>query len=123
MGRYYTGDIEGKFWFGIQSSDDANFFGSEGYCNYLDYYFDEDQLPKVTDGINQCKAQLGKWIPKLDEFFKKNKGYNEAMLEEQINLKKNDSRKMLEWYARLRLGLKIKECVEKHGDCGFQAEL
>ena len=27
MGRYYQGDIEGKFWFGIQSSTDANFFG------------------------------------------------------------------------------------------------
>ena len=27
MGRYYTGDIEGKFWFAVQSSDDADFFG------------------------------------------------------------------------------------------------
>ena len=30
MGRYYEGDIEGKFWFGVQSSDDADFFGCEG---------------------------------------------------------------------------------------------
>ena len=45
------------------------------------------------------------------------------MLEEQIHLKKNDSREILEWYARLKLGLKIKNCVEKQGDCGFQAEL
>ena len=27
MGRYYGGDIEGKFWFGVQSSDDADHFG------------------------------------------------------------------------------------------------
>jgi len=27
MGRYYNGDIEGKFWFAVQSSDDADFFG------------------------------------------------------------------------------------------------
>jgi hypothetical protein len=27
MGRYYGGDIVGKFWFGIQSSDDARHFG------------------------------------------------------------------------------------------------
>ena len=27
MGRYYTGDIEGKFWFGVQDSDDACHFG------------------------------------------------------------------------------------------------
>ena len=24
MGRYYDGDISGKFWFGVQSSDAAN---------------------------------------------------------------------------------------------------
>ena len=30
MGRYYNGDIEGKFWFGVQSSDDGDFFGSKG---------------------------------------------------------------------------------------------
>jgi hypothetical protein len=27
MGRYYNGDIEGKFWVAVQSSDDADFFG------------------------------------------------------------------------------------------------
>jgi len=31
MGRYYYGDIEGKFWFGIQSSTDASFFGADHY--------------------------------------------------------------------------------------------
>ena len=25
MGRYYQGDIEGKFWFAVQSSNDADF--------------------------------------------------------------------------------------------------
>jgi len=24
MGRYYSGDIEGKFWFAVQSSTDAS---------------------------------------------------------------------------------------------------
>ena len=28
MGRYFSGDI-GKFWFGVQASDDASFFGGE----------------------------------------------------------------------------------------------
>ena len=27
MGRYYTGDIEGKFWFALQSSNAASRFG------------------------------------------------------------------------------------------------
>ena len=34
MGRYYFGDIEGKLWFGIQNSDDADFFGVEHQKNY-----------------------------------------------------------------------------------------
>ena len=30
MGRFYNGDIEGKFWFGVQESNDADHFGVEG---------------------------------------------------------------------------------------------
>ena len=30
MGRYYYGSIRGRFWFGIQSSNDPEFFG----CNF-----------------------------------------------------------------------------------------
>jgi hypothetical protein len=37
MGRYYSGDIEGKFWFGTQSSDDATHFGVNPLLQY-DYY-------------------------------------------------------------------------------------
>ena len=42
MGRYYNGDIDGKFWFAVQSSDDADFFGVQGESSYLSYYFSED---------------------------------------------------------------------------------
>ena len=43
MGRYYNGDIEGKFWFGVQDSDDASFFGGEKVePNYIEYYFEKD---------------------------------------------------------------------------------
>ena len=41
MGRYYGGDIEGKFWFGVQSSSDADHFGIEGQASELNYYFDK----------------------------------------------------------------------------------
>jgi hypothetical protein len=42
MGRYYSGDIQGKFWFAVQSSDDASAFGEKikecvertGECNF-----------------------------------------------------------------------------------------
>ena len=29
MGRYYYGDIRGKFWFAVQDSDDAAYFGTK----------------------------------------------------------------------------------------------
>jgi hypothetical protein len=38
MGRYYTGDITGKFWFAIQNSDDADHFGCKGIVNNYRFY-------------------------------------------------------------------------------------
>ena len=52
MGRYYSGDIEGKFWFGVQSSDDASFFGGEMYePNYIEYEFSKEDLKDIKKGI------------------------------------------------------------------------
>ena len=38
MGRYYHGDIEGKFWFAVQSSDDGEYFGMRESQSYIEYY-------------------------------------------------------------------------------------
>lgn len=57
MGRYYTGDIEGKFWFAVQSSDDADFFGVEGNePSEIEYCYEEDNLPDVKEGVEKCKV-------------------------------------------------------------------
>ena len=45
------------------------------------------------------------------------------MIEDQIGLKKEKSKELLEWYARLELGNQILECVMKQGECSFEAEL
>lgn len=37
MGRYYSGQISGKFWFSIQASDDASYFG-RSYDEDFIYY-------------------------------------------------------------------------------------
>ena len=34
MGRYYSGDVEGKWWFGVQSSDTPTKFG--GHATFID---------------------------------------------------------------------------------------
>jgi sugar phosphate isomerase/epimerase len=44
MGRYYTGDIDGKFWFAVQSSDDADFFGQSGEPLEINYSFYKENI-------------------------------------------------------------------------------
>ena len=123
MGRYYDGDIEGKFWFGVQSSDDADHFGVVGTPpGELRYYFTEDNIEGIKEGIQLCKDELGTGEEELRQFFEKNNGYNDTMLVEQTSLKRDEIHGAIELYARLRLGEEILECVEKQGECSFTAE-
>ena len=132
MGRYYQGDIEGKFWFGVQSSADADFFGDEGQAQILNYSFERDtHFEGIKNGIEKCRNILGEYEKLLDEFFNSHEAYNKEMLikylDEKVHPKKHHDEQgighLLEWYARLRLGMQILECVEKQGACYFEAEL
>ena len=124
MGRYYSGDIEGKFWFAVQSSNDASHFGVEGYePNYLEFYFDTSNLPDIKAGIKKCIDGLGKYKAELDKFFKDNNGYNDEMIVKQTSILPSKVKPMLELYARLTLGKKILKCVKDQGQCAFDAEL
>ena len=131
MGRYYHGDIEGKFWFGVQSSGDADFFGCEGEASHLNYYYHEGHLDRVKEGIKDCKSSLGEYKKHLDNFFKTDGiSYNDQMLIEYLNKNakngthtENGVKFFLEWYARLELGKEILECIEENGECSFEAEL
>ena len=129
MGRYYNGDIDGKFWFAIQNSDAADRFGACGYNNYLDYYFDEGHLPEIKKGIKDIKDNLGKETLRLiKKFFKENNGYNNEKLikffkKEGHPKTENDIEYILKEYADLVLGEKILKCVKDSGECSFTAEL
>lgn len=123
MGRYYSGDIEGKFWFGVQSSNAADRFGSIGYePSYLEYYFNEEHLPKVQEELKKIEDVVSlEKIKKLDEFFNKINGYNNHILEEHgilsiWNEHKSD-------YADYKLGKQIEKCLLENKECNFQAEL
>jgi hypothetical protein len=136
MGRYYSGDIEGKFWFGVQSSDDAEFFG--GFASEpqeIDYTFTEDDLPTIEQGIAACKAKLCDQRAKLAAFFEEHASYTDRQLSEHLGLPWLEDmdtgsvailspvKEVLEWYARLELGEKILACVKERGECAFTAEL
>jgi hypothetical protein len=128
MGRYYEGDISGKFWFGVQSSDDASFFGgSESEPNYLNYYFSTDDLPDIEEGIAKCVAALGENKQKFETFFGEGgqgeNGYTDTTLKDALAVTDEEVGKLLEWWARLELGEEIRKCVVEKGECSFEAEL
>jgi hypothetical protein len=132
MGRYYQGDIEGKFWFGVQSSDDANYFGGSeielqddetGEVMELEYFFNKEDLESINEGIQTCITDLGEFKVKLDEFFADSTGYNPEELAKHPEITTEKYSIIMNSYARLKLGEKIKKCVEEKGECNFTAEL
>ena len=129
MGRYYHGDLEGKFMFGVQSSSDADFFGVEGQASYLNYYYSKEDLPKVQGGIKECEGVLGEYLKHIDQFFKEKDSYNNEQLSKYLTEKlgkgvtENNVAFNLEWYARLELGREIRDCIKENDQCYFEAEL
>jgi hypothetical protein len=131
MGRYYQGDIEGKFWFAVQNSDDANNFGGseielqddDGEIIELEYFFAKEDLESINEGVQTCITDLGEFKPKLDEVFSLSNSYNPDEIARQLGVGQAKYRDLMESYARLHLGNKIKKCVEDNGECRFTAEL
>lgn len=120
MGRYYSGDIEGKFWFAVQSSDAPSRFSKSAECepNCIEYFFDEDHLSEVQKELKSISDKLGDNLEKFDKFFDSHGAYNDIMLKEA-----GLPACMLEDYADYRLGKKIEKCIIDQGQCSFSAEL
>lgn len=124
MGRYYNGDIEGKFWFAVQSSDSADRFGVTG-CETLElyYYFELDDLNDVEAEIANIEKKIGlDNLELITLFFDTNSMYNDEIMEEfseglSVLFDKHKSD-----YADLLLGYKIRNCIIETGSCEFTAE-
>lgn len=128
MGRYYSGDIDGKFWFAVQSSDASERFGGQGSePAYTEYYFQEEDLEGVELEIKAIKKKLGKIKGYFDEFFGTEDGYTDGMLREYLaskgeKLTNDEVSGHLSDYADLGLGIQIRDCIKENGSCSFQAE-
>jgi len=141
MGRHYDGDISGKFWFAVQSSDDGEYFGAlditeentdsdyhEGFVDYVIYFSDID---KVKAGIDLCKRQLRGNYVILNEFFSSSSGYNDEMIIEHykktrgIHINEGFLREQLTIFARLDFGTQILLYFNENPgeDCHFTAEM
>lgn len=124
MGRHYSGDIEGKFWFGVQDSNAADRFGSTGYIpDHLHYFFDRDNLPVIEEELELIKLKYGDYIQTLTDFLAKNEIYTQKSIQTLLKLPaESDVEEVLKDYADCLLGLKIKKCIEEKGYCEFDAE-
>ena len=119
MGRYYDGDIEGKFWFGIQSSSAADRFGVTGEApEELNYWFGTDNLLDIEEEILNIETELGDKLEVIEQFFLANNGYTDEKLKEA-----GITQDELSEYADLKLGIKIRDYVKENGSCSFTAEL
>jgi len=125
MGRYYDGDIEGKFWFGVQASDAPERFG----CKYkgedeaiIKYYIDKESIEMVKEEIATIEKNLGKYKILLDSFFDTSNGYNYEMIQEALKISKTKVRELLVEYADLKLGNQILQCLIVNGFCNIEAE-
>jgi len=118
MGRYYNGDINGKFMFAIQSSSSADRFGVIGEAPaQLSYYFSEDNLDDVESEILRIELGLGDKLQHIEKFFLTNMGYNDKILKE-VNITNEE----LSEFSDLRMGIKIRDCIKENGECSFTAE-
>lgn len=123
MGRYYSGDIDGKFWFGVQSSDAADRFGVTGSTpSELYYYFDEDDLDGVEQELEIIKLSYGDYFDKLDTFFDVNDSYTDAKVIAYLDVDAKLYSKIMSEYADYELGIKIRDCIKENGSCEFTAE-
>ena len=125
MGRYYNGDIDGKFWFAVQPSNAGERFGAKEISPYyIEYEIDRDDSYK--DIVKELKSiESNGAIKRVDAMFKmlqllKTDGYNDDTLKE-YGVKEKD----IEEYADYELGKQIKNWFDDNPDrdvLSFQAE-
>ena len=121
MGRYYQGDIEGKFMVAIQSSNAAERFGAKEIPPYyVEYVIHRSRYKEIVKELESIKSSNP--IEKLVSMFKKTKDrWSEEKLEKH-GVTKED----LSAYADHGLGEQIKDWFDKNPNedfLRFSAEL
>ena len=156
MGRYYctsNGEFDGKFWFGLQGSDEPGWvFGLAGDESEdggeIDYYATDDDIERIMRvldhqysvlKVNKYRRrynfdngqQIGEYVwGELKGTFLCDKMKVGANRVEQIPYSTDDgkhkyviSEQRVRAASRLDLGLRILNDIRKHGECNLAAEL
>lgn len=124
MGRYYSGDIEGKFWVGVQPSNTADRFGFVGVQpSTLLYWFTSDDIDSVKNGLKEIEDNLGDYLPLMQKFFSERDMYSDTELCNNVGIAEDEVQYYLKEYADYILGHKILDKLIETGRCEFEAEL
>ena len=90
MGRYYHGDIEGKFWFAVQSYCDGEYLGMEEQePSYLPYY--SDDLALAAEDVAECIENLRGYWTMIRKFFNNRSSYTDTSLAESLEVSEEKS--------------------------------
>lgn len=120
MGRYYDGDISGKFWFGVQESTAPENLGA--HPMKITYCWDSKE--ELEKQLHLMEDKLGDNLKKLDAFFQENSSYNEITLSEYLGIRKEDITSLLEIYSDICLGRKVKKYLDSGNNyCIIDCEL
>jgi len=125
VGRYYSGDIEGKMWFAVQESNDADNFGVIGEpSNDLYYYFNKDNIRGINKELAKCREAIGTdSLEIMDRYFKKHRTESHQALDDLvIKIGDTEYKKLKEYYARIELGEQILACIRDNDECNFSVE-
>jgi len=119
MGRYYNGDVDGKFMFAVQSSDAHERFGARSeHSDYIPYVVCRESYAEICAELDSIK-QKGH-VDKVNKMFKNEEGWNDE-IQERYNVTDKD----LSEYADYQIGLQLKEFFDDNPDldeCRFEAE-
>ena len=128
MGRYINGDIDHKFWFGVQSSAAASQFGGEVETSDIpyEYYsmdcFNVQVLDKLISKVNKIFNTKITRATDPEWFWEKSEKEGETRTRVGYWWEDPTLKEHLEDMADVQLGLKIYQKILENGECYFVAE-
>ena len=110
MGRYYSGDINGKFMFAVQRTDAGTRFGATEQEAYIvEYAVNREQYNRIQKELESI-LKTGS-VDRVNKMFDEHNSYNNERMKE-YNVTDSD----LEQYADYVLGSKMKDWFDKNTD-------
>ena len=109
MGRYYYGDIQGKFMFAVQPSNAGERFGAQEEESTIPYFVHRDFYDRIVEELESIEKSGS--VDRVNKMFADEMGYDDDTLKE-YGVSKDD----LKEFADYRLGMNMKEWFDANPD-------